>query len=154
MPFFRQNASLSHCFVGFESELKACSDRDSRISFSPFNFFEISSAVFSADFFVLTKTKACFPIFRVSRAILRTALSNWSLISIGFISKSKKGLFIKIVERLSELIYDYFISKVLLLIFLFLWLLLSKLHMRKEAKMELQKKMDFRKSILLLALRQ
>ena len=84
IPFLRHIASLSHCCVGLESELKASSEILFSFSSFAFIFFDMSSAVFSADFFVLTKTRACFPIFVVSSARLMAALSDTSSTLNGF----------------------------------------------------------------------
>src|SRR3989338_11295415 len=97
-----QKASLSHCFVGLGSAFYALSANAFSDSFPSFIFLDISSAVFSADFFVPANIKACFPIFRVSSAMLRTALSDFSSIFRDVIRKEKEKVVYKDCQDESE----------------------------------------------------
>src|SRR3989338_1393857 len=68
MPFFMHKAKRWHCFVGLERAFNILALKLSRLLLLVLIFPAISSAAFSALFFVLAKTNACFPKFNVSRA--------------------------------------------------------------------------------------
>src|SRR3989344_3582712 len=89
MPFFNILDSLSHCFVGLDRAFNVSNDNSFSLLSLILIFLAISSANFSADFFVFTKTKACLFLFIVSRTRFITGTSV--MLSIGVLGIKRQS---------------------------------------------------------------